>query len=157
MAPPVLGTRPIIASKLTAQADVTLGPRIFSSCPMDPHSSYTWFTDIWNFTIVPYVISAVRQRKLTTAPQWSDPLIWVKESWPWATPCDLLPIRVEDVSSDTSLAVSDNSTTVTTQSSDPLLNMLLRLQEAAAMNYESDASHDDAFELSLDRALGDLA
>nr|XP_002128416.1 neuron navigator 2-like [Ciona intestinalis] len=141
-----------------SSADATLGPRMFSCCPMDTNTSYTWFHDLWNFTIVPYLISAVKQRKPSVATKWVDPLAWVKECWPWATPCDLLRIRAEDIASDATMPLvgGDNATTMTSQSTDPLLNMLLRLQEAAT-NYESDASHDDAFELSLDRALGDLA
>nr|CAB3264211.1 neuron navigator 2-like [Phallusia mammillata] len=134
-------------------ADVTLGPRMFTSCPMEASSSLAWFRDLWNFSIVPYVISAVKQGRKPTK-EWVDPLMRIKDSWPWSAPCDLIPIRAEDVARDPDGATP---TAPPTQSGDPLLNMLMKLQEAAATNYESDTSHDDAFERSLDRALGDLS
>jgi len=83
-------------------------------------------------------------------------ILIVSARWPWDSACDnLLPIRCEDVTSD---PVSTSTVTTPAQPGpgDPLLNMLMKLQEAAT-NYESDASHDDSYERSLDRALGDLS
>ncbi|XP_076803830.1 neuron navigator 3-like isoform X2 [Clavelina lepadiformis] len=137
-------------------ADVTLGPRIFASCPMDVTSAKTWFTDLWNFSVIPYIISAVKQGSKTNTNQWTDPTQWVKESWPWPDSCELLSIRPEDVAVESKQSDEIIAPSVTSQGGDPLLNMLMKLQEAAS-NYESDASHDDTFERSLDRALGDLS
>ena len=36
------------------------GPRLFLSCPMDIAGSQVWFTDLWNYSVVPYIIEAVR-------------------------------------------------------------------------------------------------
>jgi len=37
-----------------------LGPRLFLPCPMNTSESHSWFTDLWNFSIVPYLLEAVR-------------------------------------------------------------------------------------------------
>jgi len=57
------------------------GPRVFSTCPMNNQQSLTWFTKLWNFSLVPYIISAVKQgsRQRNNAMEWIDPLDWVKE------------------------------------------------------------------------------
>ena len=31
------------------------------SCPMNPQDVPTWFTDLWNHSIVPYILNAVRE------------------------------------------------------------------------------------------------
>jgi len=36
------------------------GPRLFLSCPMSAAESHSWFTDLWNYSIVPYLLEAVR-------------------------------------------------------------------------------------------------
>jgi len=37
------------------------GPRLFLSCPMDADGSRVWFTDLWNYSLVPYLLEAVRE------------------------------------------------------------------------------------------------
>lgn len=37
------------------------GPRLFLSCPMDVEGSRVWFTDLWNYSIIPYMLEAVRE------------------------------------------------------------------------------------------------
>ena len=37
-----------------------IGPRLFLSCPMDYKDAEMWFTDLWNYSIVPYLREAVR-------------------------------------------------------------------------------------------------
>ena len=147
---------------------------------MNSKQSLCWFTNLWNFSIVPYIISAVKQgcnKKRQNKLVWTDPLEWVKErlanwsycailnyfnrvhfifSWPWNCDCDLLPIRAEDVALDSYLPVVDPPTEPE-ENNDPLLNMMLKLQEAAAINCGSDASHEESFEHRLDKALGDLS
>lgn len=40
---------------------VLTGPRLFLSCPMDVEGSRVWFTDLWNYSLVPYLLEAVRE------------------------------------------------------------------------------------------------
>jgi len=37
------------------------GPRLFLACPMDVSNAQVWFTDLWNYSIVPYLLEAVRE------------------------------------------------------------------------------------------------
>ena len=42
-------------------SEVTVGPRLFLSCPMDVSQAQVWFTDLWNYSIVPYLLEATRE------------------------------------------------------------------------------------------------
>ncbi|KAK3096611.1 hypothetical protein FSP39_001694 [Pinctada imbricata] len=143
-----------------SSSDVTIGPRLFLSCPMEISGSKVWFTDLWNYSIVPYLLEAVREglQVYGRRAPWEDPTDWVIESYPWATAKDedpaLLRIRQEDVGYDsqgvitTSNGVSSQSKSKISDSgtegdggNDPLYNMIMRLQEAA--NCSSSQSQDD--------------
>ncbi|XP_072936202.1 protein sickie-like isoform X3 [Epargyreus clarus] len=124
-----------------SSSDVTVGPRLFLACPMDLEASQAWFADVWNYSIVPYASEAVREgvalygRRRHAA---QDPLQHVKSTYPWREPNHshtLRAITVEDI------GIEDaNQDANTTQNQDPLLNMLMRLQEAA--NYSGNQSQD---------------
>jgi len=148
-----------------SSADATLGPRMFSSCPMTIKASRIWFTDMWNFTIVPYIISVVKNQRHPKDWRWVDPVIWVQETWPWNMTSELLPIRIHDVENTTSRNSTTTAVRSTTRSNmlnhgdDVLLNMLYKLQDntpptAPAAN---DNSLEDAYERSLNLALDNLA
>ncbi|KAJ0181099.1 hypothetical protein K1T71_003184 [Dendrolimus kikuchii] len=124
-----------------SSSDVTVGPRLFLACPMDMESSQAWFADVWNYSIVPYASEAVREgvalygRRRHAA---VDPLQHIKSSYPWREPNHshtLRPITVEEVSIEEA-----NKDQTTNNNQDPLLNMLMRLQEAA--NYSGNQSQD---------------
>nr|XP_026484377.1 protein sickie isoform X2 [Vanessa tameamea] len=124
-----------------SSSDVTVGPRLFLACPMDLDASQAWFADVWNYSIVPYASEAVREgvalygRRRHAA---VDPLQHVKSSYPWREPNHshtLRPISVEDAGIDDA-----NQDANTNNNQDPLLNMLMRLQEAA--NYSGNQSQD---------------
>ncbi|XP_067676594.1 neuron navigator 2-like isoform X13 [Haliotis asinina] len=141
-----------------SSSDVTIGPRLFLSCPMDISGSQVWFTDLWNYSLVPYMLEAVREGLQVYGKRapWEDPTDWVIESYPWSGGSNndkdksLLRIRPEDVGYDSQTAqvsVSGNKSKTKTVSStsegdpgDPLVNMLMRLQEAAS--YSSPQSND---------------
>ena len=83
-----------------------LGPRLFLSCPMDVSGSQVWFTDLWNYSIVPYLLEAVREglQLYGRRAPWEDPVDWVIESYPWPQQDNqeqLLRLRPEDVGYDT--------------------------------------------------------
>lgn len=40
---------------------ISPGPRLFLSCPLDVEGSRVWFTDLWNYSLVPYLLEAVRE------------------------------------------------------------------------------------------------
>ena len=64
-----------------------LGPQLFLSCPMDQNQTQSWFHNLWNFSLAPYLIEAIREglqlygNKPGTP--WEDPLVWVEDTYPW--------------------------------------------------------------------------
>ncbi|XP_045544917.1 neuron navigator 2 isoform X4 [Salmo salar] len=125
-----------------SSSDVTIGPRLFLSCPMDVAGSRVWFTDLWNYSIIPYMLEAIREglQLYGRRSAWEDPARWVIDSYPWSatpTPADwppLLQLRPEDVGFDGYSAPREGIRKEPSQSdsdADPLMNMLMRLKEAA--------------------------
>ncbi|XP_033962092.1 neuron navigator 2 isoform X2 [Pseudochaenichthys georgianus] len=155
-----------------SSSDVTIGPRLFLSCPMDVEGSRVWFTDLWNYSIIPYMLEAVREglQLYGRRAAWEDPAVFVIDSYPWSassTPADwppLLQLRPEDVGFDGYSAPREGVRKEPPQSdsdADPLMNMLMRLKEAATssspQSYDSDSnsnSHqDDILDTSLESTL----
>jgi hypothetical protein len=44
-----------------SSSDVTVGPRLFLDCPMNVRESQLWFTSLWNYSLVPYILEAVKE------------------------------------------------------------------------------------------------
>uniref|UniRef100_A0A8C0PPI4 Neuron navigator 3 n=1 Tax=Canis lupus familiaris TaxID=9615 RepID=A0A8C0PPI4_CANLF len=88
-----------------SSSDVTIGPRLFLPCPMDVEGSRVWFMDLWNYSLVPYILEAVREglQMYGKRAPWEDPSKWVLDTYPWSSaslPQDgpaLLQLRPEDV------------------------------------------------------------
>ncbi|KAI1889580.1 hypothetical protein AGOR_G00164380 [Albula goreensis] len=157
----------------SCSSDVTIGPRLFLSCPIDVDGSRVWFTDLWNYSIIPYMLEAVREglQLYGRRVPWEDPAKWVMETYPWAASPQqhewppLLHLRPEDVGFDGySISREGCHSKQVPQSDtegDPLMNMLMRLQEAAncssPQSYDSDSNsnshHDDILDSSLESTL----
>uniref|UniRef100_A0A8C7LUH2 Neuron navigator 2b n=1 Tax=Oncorhynchus mykiss TaxID=8022 RepID=A0A8C7LUH2_ONCMY len=140
-----------------SSSDVTIGPRLFLSCPMDVEGIRVWFTDLWNYSIIPYMLEAVREglQMYGRRAPWEDPARWVMESYPWAAnPLQhewpqLLQLRPEDVGFDGYSISKDGCPRKQLPQGctdgDPLMNMLMRLKEAAhcsgsTQSYDSDSN-----------------
>uniref|UniRef100_A0AAR2LCQ9 Calponin-homology (CH) domain-containing protein n=1 Tax=Pygocentrus nattereri TaxID=42514 RepID=A0AAR2LCQ9_PYGNA len=156
-----------------SSSDVTIGPRLFLSCPMAVEGSQVWFTDLWNYSIIPYLLEAVREglQLYGRKASWEDPACWVMESYPWASSPQqhqwppLLKLRPEDVGFDGYALARENcpgkQAAQDGAEGDPLMNMLMRLKEAAhctgPSSYDSDSNsnsnHDDILDPSLESAL----
>ncbi|XP_041255133.1 neuron navigator 2 isoform X3 [Onychostruthus taczanowskii] len=156
-----------------SSSDVTIGPRLFLSCPIDVDGSRVWFTDLWNYSIIPYLLEAVREglQLYGRRAPWEDPAKWVMDTYPWAGSPQhhewppLLQLRPEDVGFDGYSVSREGSTSkqvpVSDAEGDPLMNMLMRLQEAAnyssPQSYDSDSNsnshHDDILDSSLESTL----
>ncbi|XP_071826309.1 neuron navigator 2-like isoform X5 [Apostichopus japonicus] len=132
-------------------SDVTIGPRLFLQCPIDLPGSQVWFTDLWNYSIVPYLLEAVREglQLYGRKASWEDPSDWVFESYPWTssgsqeTWPSLLKLRPEDIGFDGYKVQGTNSKSTKPQGEvegDPLFDMLMRLQEAT--NFSNPQSCD---------------
>ncbi|XP_039617653.1 neuron navigator 3 isoform X3 [Polypterus senegalus] len=154
-----------------SSSDVTIGPRLFLSCPMDVDGSRVWFTDLWNYSLVPYLLEAVREglQLYGKRAAWEDPSKWVIDTYPWSSASvqhewqSLLQLRPEDVGyegyASTKEVGSSKQVSQSDTEGDPLMSMLMRLQEAA--NYSSTQScdsdstgqHDDLLDTSLESTL----
>nr|XP_048274364.1 neuron navigator 3 isoform X5 [Myodes glareolus] len=154
-----------------SSSDVTIGPRLFLPCPMDVEGSRVWFMDLWNYSLVPYVLEAVREglQMYGKRAPWEDPSKWVLETYPWnpvSLPQEgpaLLQLRPEDVGYEgctlTKEATASKHIPQTDTEGDPLMNMLMKLQEAA--NYSGTQScdsdsirhHEDGLDSSLESTL----
>ncbi|XP_046890284.1 neuron navigator 2 isoform X2 [Hypomesus transpacificus] len=142
-----------------SSSDVTIGPRLFLSCPMDVGGSRVWFTDLWNYSIIPYMLEAVREglQLFGRRAGWEDPSQWVMETFPWSSSpqqqaCPpLLQLRPQDVGFDGYALSSDGCPSMQSpqrdKDTDPLMSMLMRLKEAAhssgPQSYDSDSNSND--------------
>ncbi|XP_057613519.1 neuron navigator 3 isoform X5 [Chionomys nivalis] len=154
-----------------SSSDVTIGPRLFLPCPMDVEGSRVWFMDLWNYSLVPYVLEAVREglQMYGKRAPWEDPSKWVLETYPWnpvSLPQEgpaLLQLRPEDVGyegcTSTKEATASKHIPQTDTEGDPLMNMLMKLQEAAnysgtqSCDSESIHHHEDGLDSSLESTL----
>nr|XP_014426699.1 neuron navigator 3 isoform X10 [Pelodiscus sinensis] len=154
-----------------SSSDVTIGPRLFLPCPMDVDGSRVWFTDLWNYSLVPYLLEAVREglQMYGKRAPWEDPSKWVADTYPWSSAPvqhewpSLLQLRPEDVGFEGYASAQEGTTSKHIPQSDtdgdPLMNMLMRLQEAAnyssAQSCDSDSTshHDDILDSSLESTL----
>ncbi|XP_057665931.1 protein sickie [Diorhabda carinulata] len=140
----ILGWLPRVWQHLNAflethsSGDVAIGPRLFLSCPLELDAARAWFADVWNYSLAPYLREAAREglQLYGRRAPWTDPTQFVLETYPWpgSPPQGLTTISAKDVGLEVGpSAQSENE-------GDPLLNMLMRLQEAA--NYSSPHSND---------------
>ncbi|KAK3763274.1 hypothetical protein RRG08_021097 [Elysia crispata] len=155
-----------------SSADVTIGPRLFMSCPMDIAGSQVWFTDLWNYTLVETVREGLQVYGCRSA--WEDPTDWVLETYPWpnrGSGTSLLHIRADDLGYDQAPSSPPAITSGGVKSpaglkspgpegkdGDPLVNMLMRLQEAAgtynnSSNNSNNSSNNNPLETNEDDSL----
>lgn len=105
-----------------SSSDVTIGPRVFLSCPLDLAESQVWFTEIWNFHLAPYLVDAVKEGVQLYGRRggaWADPSAFVRDTYPWPVePTNvpsLRPINAEDVG-------LESGTTNSSENQDPLVS-----------------------------------
>ncbi|XP_068710508.1 uncharacterized protein [Montipora foliosa] len=71
------------------EADTTIGPSVFFSCPMDFTAAEGWFATVWNYNVIPYLHQALRSGRKVHFPifdrciSWEDPTKWVVMRYPW--------------------------------------------------------------------------
>uniref|UniRef100_G3UIH7 Neuron navigator 3 n=1 Tax=Loxodonta africana TaxID=9785 RepID=G3UIH7_LOXAF len=154
-----------------SSSDVTIGPRLFLPCPMDVEGSRVWFMDLWNYSLIPYILEAVREglQMYGKRAPWEDPSKWVLDTYPWSSASlpqegpALLQLRPEDVGyegcTSTKEATTSKHIPQTETEGDPLMNMLMKLQEAAnysgtqSCDSESTSHHEDILDSSLESTL----
>ncbi|XP_066490533.1 neuron navigator 3 isoform X2 [Tiliqua scincoides] len=152
-----------------SSSDVTIGPRLFLPCPLNVDGSRVWFTDLWNYSLVPYIMEAVREglQMYGKRAPWEDPSKWIAETCPWSSLqqdwSSLLQLRPEDVGYEGYATAKEGTTSKhipqTESEGDPLMNMLMRLKEAASYSSAQSCDsattshHDDILDPSLESTL----
>ncbi|RXN05499.1 neuron navigator 1-like protein [Labeo rohita] len=153
-------------------SDFLIGPCFFLSCPVSLAEFRTWFIDLWNQSIIPYlqegakdgVKSAQRVFKLNLCihifqvhgqkAAWEDPVEWVRDTLPWPSaqqdqaklfhlpPPTIGPnsASTQQPSDDRDMSNKEKDMSLSTMESDPLMAMLLKLQESA--NYIESPERD---------------
>ncbi|XP_051986405.1 neuron navigator 1-like isoform X1 [Xyrauchen texanus] len=122
-------------------SDFLIGPCFFLSCPVTVEEFRTWFIDLWNHSIIPYLQEGAKDGIKVHGQKsvWEDPVEWVRGSLPWpsaqqdqAKLCHLPPPSTGPISpSQPGDDRPHKETPTSSVETDPLMAMLLKLQESA--------------------------
>ncbi|XDV45547.1 hypothetical protein PO909_013633 [Leuciscus waleckii] len=134
-------------------SDFLIGPCFFLSCPVTLAEFRSWFIDLWNQSIIPYLQEGAKDGVKVHGQKaaWEDPVEWVRDTLPWpsaqqdqAKLFHLPPPTTGPNAASTLQQTSDDrskkDTSLPTMESDPLMAMLLKLQESA--NYIESPERD---------------
>ncbi|XP_023812375.1 neuron navigator 1 isoform X7 [Oryzias latipes] len=139
-------------------SDFLIGPCFFLSCPVSVAEFRQWFIDLWNHSIIPYLQEGakdgikVRGHKAA----WEDPVEWVRGTLPWPNAQQdqsklfHLPPPTTGPISEEKKPPKDTPPPSTLES-DPLMAMLLKLQESA--NYIESPERESSLDPTLQAAL----
>ncbi|XP_065451048.1 neuron navigator 1 isoform X6 [Chrysemys picta bellii] len=122
-------------------SDFLIGPCFFLSCPIGIEDFRTWFIDLWNNSIIPYLQEGAKDGIKVHGQKaaWEDPVEWVRDTLPWPSAqqdqSKLYHLPPPSVGPHTTASPPEErtvkDTTPSSLDSDPLMAMLLKLQEAA--------------------------
>uniref|UniRef100_G5E5S5 Neuron navigator 1 n=1 Tax=Bos taurus TaxID=9913 RepID=G5E5S5_BOVIN len=142
-------------------SDFLIGPCFFLSCPIGIEDFRTWFIDLWNNSIIPYLQEGAKDGIKVHGQKaaWEDPVEWVRDTLPWPSaqqdqsklyhlpPPTVGPHSIASPPEDRTVKDS----TPSSLDSDPLMAMLLKLQEAA--NYIESPDRESILDPSLQATL----
>ncbi|XP_055454169.1 neuron navigator 1 isoform X2 [Psammomys obesus] len=142
-------------------SDFLIGPCFFLSCPIGIEDFRTWFIDLWNNSIIPYLQEGAKDGIKVHGQKaaWEDPVEWVRDTLPWPSaqqdqsklyhlpPPSVGPHSIASPPEDRTVKDS----TPSSLDSDPLMAMLLKLQEAA--NYIESPDRETILDPNLQATL----
>ncbi|XP_028620498.1 neuron navigator 1 isoform X2 [Grammomys surdaster] len=142
-------------------SDFLIGPCFFLSCPIGIEDFRTWFIDLWNNSIIPYLQEGAKDGIKVHGQKaaWEDPVEWVRDTLPWPSaqqdqsklyhlpPPSVGPHSIASPPEDRTVKDS----TPNSLDSDPLMAMLLKLQEAA--NYIESPDRETILDPNLQATL----
>ncbi|XP_057584519.1 neuron navigator 1 isoform X4 [Hippopotamus amphibius kiboko] len=142
-------------------SDFLIGPCFFLSCPVGIEDFRAWFIDLWNNSIIPYLQEGAKDGVKVHGQKaaWEDPVEWVRDTLPWPSaqqdqsklyhlpPPTVGPHSIASPPEDRTVKDS----TPSSLDSDPLMAMLLKLQEAA--NYIESPDRESILDPNLQAAL----
>ncbi|XP_029946723.1 neuron navigator 1 isoform X1 [Salarias fasciatus] len=134
-------------------SDFLIGPCFFLSCPVTVDEFRSWFIDLWNHSIIPYLQEGAKDGIKVHGQKavWEDPVEWVRGTLPWPSAqqdqAKLFHLPPPSIGSSSPCQPSEErphkETPPSSMESDPLMAMLLKLQEAAN-HIESPDKEDPA-------------
>ncbi|XP_061592048.1 neuron navigator 1-like isoform X2 [Cololabis saira] len=139
-------------------SDFLIGPCFFLSCPVSVAEFRQWFIDLWNHSIIPYLQEGAKDGIKVHGHKavWEDPVEWVRGTLPW-------PNAQQDQSKLFHLPPPSigppgeekkppkDTPPPSTLESDPLMAMLLKLQESA--NYIESPEREGSLDPTLQATL----
>ncbi|CAN9511915.1 unnamed protein product [Ophioblennius macclurei] len=122
-------------------SDFLIGPCFFLSCPVTVDEFRSWFIDLWNHSIIPYLQEGAKDGIKVHGQKavWEDPVEWVRGTLPWPSAqqdqAKLFHLPPPSIGSSSPCQSGEErphkETPPSSMESDPLMAMLLKLQEAA--------------------------
>ncbi|XP_034726524.1 neuron navigator 1 isoform X12 [Etheostoma cragini] len=132
-------------------SDFLIGPCFFLSCPVTVDEFRSWFIDLWNHSIIPYLQEGAKDgiKVHGQKAEWEDPVEWVRGTLPWPSAqqdqAKLFHLPPPSIGSSSPGQPCEErphkETPPSSMESDPLMAMLLKLQEAA--NYIESPDKED--------------
>ncbi|XP_047188862.1 neuron navigator 1 isoform X2 [Scophthalmus maximus] len=132
-------------------SDFLIGPCFFLSCPVTVDEFRSWFIDLWNHSIIPYLQEGAKDGIKVHGQKavWEDPVEWVRGTLPWPSAqqdqAKLFHLPPPSIGSSSPGQPCEErphkETPPSSMESDPLMAMLLKLQEAA--NYIESPDRED--------------
>ncbi|XP_078012557.1 neuron navigator 1 isoform X5 [Phascolarctos cinereus] len=142
-------------------SDFLIGPCFFLSCPIGIEDFRTWFIDLWNNSIIPYLQEGAKDGIKVHGQKaaWEDPVEWVRDTLPWPSAqqdqSKLYHLPPPSVGPHSTASPPEERTvkdsTPSSLDSDPLMAMLLKLQEAA--NYIESPDRETILDPNLQASL----
>ncbi|XP_075051716.1 neuron navigator 1 isoform X2 [Mixophyes fleayi] len=117
--------------------DFLIGPCFFLSCPIGIEDFRVWFIDLWNNSIIPYLQEGAKDGIKVHGQRaaWEDPVEWVRDTLPWPLAqqdqSKLLHLPQPSMGTHLNASPPRKESPPASMDSDPLMAMLLKLQEAA--------------------------
>ncbi|XP_050927173.1 neuron navigator 1 isoform X1 [Lates calcarifer] len=133
-------------------SDFLIGPCFFLSCPVSVAEFRQWFIDLWNHSIIPYLQEGAKDGIKVHGQKavWEDPVEWVRGTLPWPN-AQQDQSRLFHLPPPSIAALSEekkppkDTPPPSTLESDPLMAMLLKLQESA--NYIESPEREGSLDL----------
>ncbi|XP_065817669.1 neuron navigator 1-like isoform X4 [Labrus bergylta] len=139
-------------------SDFLIGPCFFLSCPVSVAEFSQWFIDLWNHSIIPYLQEGSKDGIKVHGHKavWEDPVEWVRGTLPWPNAQQdqsklfhLPPPSIGPPSEEKK--PPKDTPPPSTLESDPLMAMLLKLQESA--NYIESPEREGCLDPTLQATL----
>nr|XP_033773559.1 neuron navigator 1 isoform X4 [Geotrypetes seraphini] len=142
-------------------SDFLIGPCFFLSCPVGIEDFRVWFIDLWNNSIIPYLQEGAKDGLKVHGQKaaWEDPVEWVRDTLPWPSAqqdqSKLFHLPPPSTGSHSSASPPEErmakDITPSSLDADPLMAMLLKLQDAA--NYIESPDQETIVDPNLQATL----